>query len=355
MTEPKKILYVGAISPGQTCYERMKAMQDLGHKVEGINTSGQLSFLQRAIAKLARLAGLSPDVSGVNRAIKEQMQSHSFDLLWVDKGTVVRADTLRWIKQQQPACRLVHLNPDDPFGHFRRGWGVFLPAIPYYDVHFVARTPNIAEYKSLGGRNIHVYDRSFSKTLHRPVELSEEEKTQYSAPVGFVGSYATERASMIAHLIQNGVPVAVYGDGWAQGEYWDIIRPHYRGASQYGEGYVKIINGMGIALHFLRHENRDEQDSRTFEIPACGVFMLAERSPKHETFFRENVEAVFFETAEALLAQVRYYLAHPDEAGQIAAAGRRRCIESGYDHHSRMEKLLEITEDARKMSAQHRK
>ncbi len=342
MTEPKKILYVGAINPGQTCYERMKAMKDLGHIVEGINTSEGLSFLQRVIIKLAQIVGFSPDILGVNRAIKEQIKSRPFDLLWVDKGTVVRANTLRWIKQRQPDCRLVHLNPDDPFGYFQKGWKVFLKAIPCYDVHFVARTPNIEEYKLLGGSNIHVYDRSFSKNLHRPLTLTDNEQIKYSVPVGFVGSYATERARMIAYLIQNNIPVAVYGDGWSQREYWDVVRPHYRGASRFGEEYVKIINGMGIALHFLRHENRDEQDSRTFEIPACGVFMLAERSRKHEEFFRENEEAVFFDTAEELLEKVRYYLAHPDEVTRIAAAGRRRCLESGYDHHSRMERLLEL-------------
>jgi len=342
VTEPQKILYVGAISPGQTCYERMKAMQDLGHTVEGINTSGRLSFLQRVIIKLTQIVGFSPDLLGVNRAIKEQIQSRPFDLLWVDKGTVVRTNTLRWIKQRQPDCQLVHLNPDDPFGHFRKGWKVFLKAITCYDVHFVARTPNIEEYKSLGGSNIHVYDRSFSKNLHRPLTLTDNEQIKYSVPVGFVGSYATERARMIAYLIQNNIPVAVYGDGWSQRKYWDVIRPHYRGASRFGEEYVKIINGIGIALHFLRHENRDEQDSRTFEIPACGAFMLAERSAKHEEFFRENEESVFFDTAEELLEKVRYYLVRADEAKQIAASGRNRCIESGYDHHSRMKRLLEI-------------
>ncbi|HRI59897.1 MAG TPA: glycosyltransferase [Saprospiraceae bacterium] len=344
MTESKKILYVGAISPGQTCYERMKALQALGHEVEGINTSGRLNLLQRVMAKLAHIAGFSPDLPGVCKAMKEQVQSKQFDLIWVDKGTVVQANTLRWIKQQQPGCLLVHLNPDDPFGRFRKGWNVFIKSIPYYDIHFVARTQNVEEFRVSGAKNIYAYDRSFSATLHRPVELSEADTAQYKTPVGFVGTYAPERAAMIAHLIRNGVPVAVYGDGWTQGKYWDIIRPHYRGAAQYGEGYVKIINGMDIALHFLRHENRDEQDSRTFEIPACGTFMIAERSRKHEAFFRENEEAVFFDTAEELLEKVRRYLVHPEETKRIAAAGRRRCIESGYDHNSRMKELFERVE-----------
>ncbi len=330
------------IAPGQTCRERMTALQELGHKVRGIDAGTRLNLLQRIFEKIAHFAGWSPDLAGLNRQIINQMRQETFDVLWVDKGTAIRAKTLQLAKQLQPDCRLVHLNPDDPFGQFRKGWKVFLKAIPFYDLHFVARTPNISEYQSFGGKNIHVYDRSFSKNLHRPLQLSEEERGKYAAKIGFVGSCARERAGAIAHLILNGLPVAVWGDGWPKSEHWELIRPHFRGGARYGEEYVKIIGGMDIALHFLRHENRDEQDSRTFEIPACGAFMLAERSAKHETFFIENEEVVFFNNADELLEKARHYLVHPEQAKRIAAAGRRRCIESGYDHHSRMKMLLDI-------------
>lgn len=300
------------------------------------------SLPKRVIDKIARLAGFSPDTMGLNRQIISQMQKEIFDVLWVDKGTQVRAKTLQLAKQLQPSCRLVHLNPDDPFGHFSKGWETFLKAIPCYDVHFVSRTPNISEYQSFGGKNIYAYDRSFSKKLHRPLQLSGEDLAKYRAIVGFIGSYARERVRSIAHLIQNGVPVAVWGNGWQKGEYWEIIRPHFRGGGRMGEEYVKAINGMDIALHFLRRENRDEQDSRTFEIPACGVFMLAERSPKHEEFFQDGEEAVFFDSPEDLLDKVRYYLTHPNAAQQIAIAGWQRCLQSGYDHENRMQEMINI-------------
>lgn len=336
----KKILYIGSLDAGQTSLERMKAMEDLGHAVTGININRPIHSWKRQLARLLRRMGWQPDLVGLNRDIRHVVSARSFDLVWVDKGVLVRPSTLRFIKRQQPDCVLAHLNPDDPFGAYRNGWGVFLKAIPFYDCHFVARTQNVEEYSRLGGRNVMPYDRSFSKVLHRPLALTPGEAHKYQVAVGFIGSHAPVRAGMIAHLIQNGIPVAVYGDGWADKAFWNIIRPHHRGPSRYGDEYVKTVNGMGIALHFLRHENRDEQDSRTFEIPACGAFMVAERSPKHEEFFRENEEAVFFDTAEKLLEKVRYYLARPEEAKRIAAAGRQRCVVSGYDHHSRIKDLL---------------
>lgn len=340
MNSSLQILYVGAISPGQTCHERMVALQNLGHRVEGINSAPPPRIWQKLLMRAAGILDVTPDMFDVNEAILNRLLNTRYDILWIDKGIAVRAKTLLKIKNLQPACHIVHLNPDDPFGRFHKGWKVFLKALPCYDIHFVARTPNIAEYQALGGKNIHVYDRSFATRLHRPVELTATEQKIYSTQVGFIGSCAPERSSHIAFLIQNGIPVAVYGDGWHQSKHWEVIKPHYRGAARYGEPYIRAINGMGIALHFLRHENRDEQDSRTFEIPACGVFMLAERSPKHEAFFREGEEAVFFDSREDLLEKVRYHLSNPAITKQIAAAGRRRCIQSGYDHQNRMKEMV---------------
>ncbi len=172
--------------------------------------------------------------------------------------------------------------------------------------------------------------------------MTTTEEERYRVPVGFIGTYAQDRAGLIAGLIEKGIPVAVYGNEWPNRPYWNIISRHYRGPSRFGEEYTKIINGMGVALHFLRRENRDEQDSRTFEIPACRVCMIAERSRKHEELFHEDQEAVFFETSADLLEKVRFYLAHPEQAKSIAAAGYRRCIESGYDHHSRMKTFTDM-------------
>lgn len=335
-----KILYIGSLNDGQTSRERMLVLRDIGYEVVGVNAAPKSSIYQRVIAKIIRIFNLAPGVAKLNAVIKQRVKQERFDLVWVDKGVSVRAETLRWIKRQQPECLLLHLNPDDPFGEFRRGWKVFLKAIPYYDAHFVARTQNVEEFKNMGGRDIYVYDRSFSRHLHHPLSIPHEERSVIGSKVGFIGSFAPARAGMIAYLINNGIPVAVWGDGWKGNQCWDIIKPHYRGRARYGEEYVRVLNSIDIALHFLRHENRDEQDSRTFEIPACGTFMLAERSPKHEQFFRENEEAVFFDTAEELLEKVRYYSANTDEIHSIAAAGYRRCLEDGYDHHNRIKAML---------------
>ncbi len=61
MSLPLKILYVGPLWEGTTCLQRMKALQDLGHSVMGIDTEPhavrikQRSIFHRIGPKLFRL------------------------------------------------------------------------------------------------------------------------------------------------------------------------------------------------------------------------------------------------------------------------------------------------------------
>ena len=69
----------------------------------------------------------------------------------------------------------------------------------------------------------------------------------------------------------------------------------------YGEDYVKGLCATRINLCFLRKINRDLQTDRTMEIPACGAFMLAERTDEHLRLFAEGKEAAHFDSNEELL------------------------------------------------------
>lgn len=277
----------------------------------------------------------------LNKKIRNTIDRKKYDIVLVDNKPFLTSKTLRYIKTQQPAIKIANLLTDDPFGKFTKSWRLIKHTASLYDIFFVQRKINIRELENIGAGKVEICYRSFDPAYNRPLLLREQDYLLHHTPVGFIGTYEDVRASYIAFLIENNIAVNVTGNDWPGGAYWDIIQPHYKGPSIYGENYIKAINGMGIALHFLRHGNRDEQDSRTFEIPACKVFMLAERSEAHTGLFIENEEAVFFSSKEELLEKVNYYAREKRERERIALNGYAKCLSGGYDHISRMKKVLE--------------
>ena len=145
----------------------------------------------------------------------------------------------------------------------------------------------------------------------------------------------------MCYLASNAIPVKIRGPFWEQASRNHPEIQIYPG-ELVGNEYTKTICATKINLCFLRKVNRDLQTTRSVEIPACGSFMLAERSEEHSALFEEDKEAAFFSSNEELLEKVRFYLEHDEQRDKIALAGRRRCIKSGYSNHERLESMIQL-------------
>jgi spore maturation protein CgeB len=337
------VLYCGLLNAGNTCSMRKEALERAGHSVTTLDLTPSVAkrdALTRLAYRAAWRFGWALDIDRCNERLMDLALEIRPEVIWVDKGVVITPSTLRQLTRELQRTRLVHYNPDDPFGGFGyAGWRTFIRAIREYDVHIVPRRANVEEYRRHGAR--HVFQAmpawGYAEDIHRPVPRTPDAEQRFGADVGFVGSFEADRAQAMLELARKDVQVRIVGP-WPA-EFLDRRMLHTPGAVMGGE-YARALGSFKIALGFLRKKNRDRHTSRSIEIPACGVFMLAERSDEHLSLFEEGIEAEYFSDIDELTDKVRFYLANDRARERIAAAGRSRCERSGYGNMSCMQRLL---------------
>jgi spore maturation protein CgeB len=299
---------------------------------------GPGDLLRRAQTKYC----VGPGIAAANAALVAACALH--------KPHVVLAWRTPWLwptairtARRVGGCRVALYNNDDPFGYDAELviWRRFRRLIPFADVCLSYRRVNIAEYQAAGAKAVVLLRSYFEPTLHRPLALAEADRKRFETDVVFVGHCEPDgRLEMIDRLIESGVRLRLFGTSWekyAQGHRWRDWLPIQE---LRGDDYVRAIAAARIALVFLSKRNRDDYTRRCFEIPAIGTLMLAPRTQELVSLYREDEEAAFFDTADELIAQIRRYLADPEQRARVAAGGRARCLRDGYDVDSRARQFL---------------
>lgn len=324
-------------------------MQELGHRVQGVNTwhaptrHHPWEMMNRLTRKAYRLGSpLRPvyrDWAGANQAVLAACRTNAWDMLWLDKGLTIDPETLAEIKHRDGRTRVVGYSPDDMLArhnHSRQ----FLDSLAWYDAFFTTKSYNVKELMERGCRAVFFVDNAFDPSTHRPVTLTSREKKALGGGVGFIGSYEQERAASMRVLARAGIEIRVYGGNWIRRGRKRVPELKIEGKAMIAGDYAKVICAFDVNLHFLRKINRDQQTTRSIEIPACGKLMLAERTPEHLTLFEDGKEAVFFESDDELSDKTEFYLKNPALAKKIGQAGRERCLRSCYSNYHRIKHIL---------------
>jgi len=340
-----KILYAAPLGERESALHRLWALERAGHEVVrlpmerwvgGGGMYGKLGW------RLATATGWGPIAGRFNRDLLEAAEKARPDVVWGDKLLLVRPATLE--KLRALGCTVVNYSIDNPFG--RRGdpgWKLYMRCIPHYDLHVVQRDRNIVDYKERGARDVLKIQTAYEQTLHYPPPAgwSDRERTR---GVSFIGSPYDDRPEFLLRVKREfKVAVAVNGTRrlWEKRMRAEDLAELWAGDEVYGDEYREAIWRSKINLSFLTHSNEDEFAHKSFEIAACGGFLLAERSRGHAERFVEDEEAVFFDGVEECAAKIQRYLGDEAARERIAAAGARRAKESGYHNDGQVRRILE--------------
>jgi hypothetical protein len=204
----------------------------------------------------------------------------------------------------------------------------------------------------------------------------------------FVGANYALRARYIAHLLENGIDAHAYGPGWMGGARtrWRSLAKRYlflwqallatnpqvqSTASAHladhdfrrclsvrfpANVHPLVTDAELIALYSRSHvslgflEVYDHHDPsrpitqhlhlREFEAPMSGALYCTEYMDELAEMFEPDKEVLVYRSQHELLDKIRFYLAHPDQAGIIRQAGRKRAL-SEHTYHERFRKLFE--------------
>lgn len=164
--------------------------------------------------------------------------------------------------------------------------------------------------------------------------------------VVFIGRPGNERSEFLSYLVQKGIKIDIWGEGW---ESYPKLANHTHGPLSHSD-WVRIVNESKINLSFSQGgDGKPQIKGRPFEVSACNSFSLVGYFSEYKDFFKEGKEIVMFKDKEDLLKKIRYYLQHEKERDKIAKAAYRK-VTKKYSQQRELKKLFSALLRVKKQS-----
>lgn len=319
-----KILFATARNPHfPTITEYVeRAIRALGHS---LSTFDDRDFLlpgrvRDAIPPLGRL-----DLQRLNRRLVSAVRRERPDLLLSAGGERILPETVEAVRAMGVATVLWTIDsvmPDDSR----------ITLAPHFDFVFCGGSEMIQALRDSKLRNgPHWLPFACDPDLHRPLDLSPDEKLLYGCDIAFVGSLHREmypnRIAMLEALAH--LDLGVWGPGACALPNSSPIHSKVRADGASFEEWTRIYSAAKITLcaHYRGPGPRSKQASpRVYEALACESFLLCDDRPDVRALFEDGRDLSIFRDLDDLREKARYYLAHDRERKEIAAHGRTEVL-----------------------------
>lgn len=301
----KKVLVVGAFSTRQYTYASSfyRVISEIGFDTYFFNYR-ECSIPNKKLNKIF-----------MNYRLKKKIKTLQLDLIFFIKAETIYSKTIKWIKHEHPAIILINFYPDNPFVFWNGNSNQeVLCSFPFYDYVLSWSQMLIPVFESVGCKRVLYFPFVYDEKVFTHVQQKNAAK-DYLCDVSFVGTWDFEREWWLTELIKRRptLNLAIWGNNWENNLSSDsLLRSHIRGAAVYPPKSLSIFQNSHINLNFIRKQNCTSHNMRTFEIPASGGFMLAQRTREQsEIFFREDESIVCFDSLDELIKKIDFYLKEP--------------------------------------------
>ena len=254
----------------------------------------------------------------------------AFDFVFVFKGYNFNEEAFQLLKTKPIYC----FNPDDPYNDSNSNKNI-RSLISKYDAYFT-------------------YSKEILKTLqknektpifHVPLAsdfsvFKKKLNKNKKFPISFIGNYDLERETYLKDLreINN---LFIFGVNWKRKCKNMRLQPRFFEPKINSE-FCETVQASIVNLNILRQQNKNSQNMRTFEIPACGGFVLHEFSEEVAEMFEEGRNIEFFRDVNEMNEKIEFYLKNPEKAEIVGENGWKNVSENNHTYAERVKKIIQI-------------
>lgn len=342
MTKPKRVVFATEFWHGATGAGLAHGFRELGWLVEEIDVYHYLKVtdnrLIRGVERL--LAGFS--MAEYNQAILKSAERNKADVMLTVKGGHITTDTVRALRRM--GVRTVNFWPDFEFEHV--GFGRDM--LTAYNLVVTTKSYHVDYLRGLMGEGRYAFiHHGYSPIPHRLITTPATGK-DYERDIIYVGNHSKHKFNWLLNVANEHADKSflVVGDRWAEAAKGTALEQFVLGYAVTGDLYAELIgtSRINIALHFGTVREAGWEDwvsTRTFEIPACGGFMLHIDNAEVRGLYDVPSEIDTFATPAELNAKIAHYLAHPEERRAIADRGHARAVPA-YSLDARARAIAEL-------------
>jgi len=334
-----RILFLGENWYGSSARACCYALRRLGCDVLDIDIQTFIPQLRRRSSRAALRLLKGRLVREYNQRILHAAADFRPDVLLAFKAPNVLPETLQALRSA--GISLYNYFPD----RMAMARNTLLEqSIPEYDCIFDTKTSwdgDTAEH--IKTRCSVFVPHGYDPELHKPADLDTRDLQELACDVSVVATQLPMKEKLLEELLslRPKLDLRIWGSQWDEYCRSNLVKKFVRGWTVTGTRYAKILSAARINLGLMgvTPEIKDETTTRTYEIPACGGFMLHERAPEVLRLYQEGKEMAAYGSVDELAQKIDYYLAHPDERQAIAQAGHQRCVPA-YSYDNRMLEIL---------------
>jgi len=263
------------------------------------------------------------------------------DIVWIDKGRWVYPSTLQRIKLLTGPL-FVHYTPDPAFSvntsrHFER-------SLPIYDLCITTKRYEIERYREKGAKRVLFTWQGIDDRFVNNAHCGAISGTGRSGIV-FIGHCEKHYRHILTAVAGRHEDLKIWGDGWERSaRRYPGLRSFVKGGPLWGKDYVIGLASARIGLGLLSKYSLDQFTTRTFEIPASGTLLIAERTAEHQELFEEGIEIECFSSVDELNDKIAHYSNNETPRARIAERGRQRVL-SCYHWKHVLSPAISIIED----------